>query len=264
MFIFPKNNWKGKKTLCCKNNYFFIKKCVCVYVTWVIYWHINVLMYLTWEQHLKILKTKLSRGIGLLAKARYYLTPNLLRTLYYAIFDSYLRYKCQIWSQQKSQNITDILDLQQKALRIMNFKSKFTSWKPLFKKLNILTFPDMVRSEHCLLVLRKINQILPTNLMNNFLFTENQHNHNTRTTNNWNLTFPQVNTTSYGLNSVTYKIAKDWNSIQNEIDFNFTENHLSQIKFLKAFQKSIFSDWNCIKTLMPARSFWQVLILGNI
>ena len=78
--------------------------------------------------------------------------------------------------------------------------------------------------------------------MNNFQFTENQHNHNTRTANNRHMIFPQVNTTSYGLNSVKYKIAKDWNSIQNEIDFNFTENHLSQNKFLKAFRNSIFSD----------------------
>ena len=87
-------------------------------------------------------------------------------------------------ANKKSQNITDILDLQQKALRIMNFKSKFTPWKPLFKKSSILIFPDVVRSENCLLVLRKINQTLPMNLMNDFLFTENQHNHNTRTANN--------------------------------------------------------------------------------
>ena len=78
--------------------------------------------------------------------------------------------------------------------------------------------------------------------MNSFIFTENQYNHNTRTANNRNLLYPQVNTTNYGLNSVTYKVAKDWNSIQNEIDFNFTENHLSQIKFLEAFRKSIFTD----------------------
>ena len=104
-----------------------------------------------------------------------------------------------------------------------------------------MTFSDILRSENCLLVLEQINQALPTNLQNMFKFSENQHTHNTRTANNLQVSLPQVNTTNYGLQSVTYKATKDWNSIQNKINFNFTEDYLPQNKFLKTFRENIFS-----------------------
>ena len=44
--------------------------------------------HLSWNQHLKMLNKKLSRTNGLLAKVRYYVSPNLLRMLYFAIFES--------------------------------------------------------------------------------------------------------------------------------------------------------------------------------
>ena len=90
-----------------------------------------------------MLKQKLSRANGLLAKTRYYLLLNLRktlyfslfeshlrheclqnprRTLYFSIFESHLRHGCQIWGQQKSQHIHDIENLQGKANRIMNLK----------------------------------------------------------------------------------------------------------------------------------------------
>ena len=57
---------------------------------------------LTFKNHLGNLKFKLNRANCLLAKIRYYIKPLLLRTSYYAIFESHLRYGCQILSQTKS------------------------------------------------------------------------------------------------------------------------------------------------------------------
>ena len=47
---------------------------------------------LTFKYHLDNLKFKLNRANCLLAKIRYYIKPMLLSTIYYAIFDSHLRY----------------------------------------------------------------------------------------------------------------------------------------------------------------------------
>ena len=104
-----------------------------------------------------------------------------------------------------------------------------------------MTFSEILRAENRLLMLKQINQALPTNLQNMFKFGENQHTHNTRTATNRQVSLPQINTANDGLNSVTYKAAKDWNSVQNKINFNFTEDYLSQNKFLKAFRENIFS-----------------------
>ena len=52
--------------------------------------------FLHWKAHFTILRAKLERLIGLLAKLRYFVSANLLRTVYYAIFDSYLCYGCEV------------------------------------------------------------------------------------------------------------------------------------------------------------------------
>ena len=58
--------------------------------------------FLHWRTHYTILRTTLERSVGLLAKLRYFTSANLLRTVYYAIFDSYLHYGCQVWGQNKN------------------------------------------------------------------------------------------------------------------------------------------------------------------
>ena len=60
---------------------------------------------------------------------------------------------------KKSQHIHDIEILQCKAIRIMNFKSKYVPSKPFLIDSKIMTFQDIIKSEHCLLVLQKINRI---------------------------------------------------------------------------------------------------------
>ena len=103
--------------------------------------YLGILMdqHLSWDQHLKMLKQKLSRANGLLAKVRYYLSPKLLRTLYFSIFESHLRYGCQIWGQHSNHNLKDIANLQPKTIRIINFKNKYTPVEPLLKETKIMT-----------------------------------------------------------------------------------------------------------------------------
>ena len=105
-----------------------------------------------------------------------------------------------------------------------------------------MTLQEIIKSENCLLVLNQINKNLPTSLQNIFKLAEDHHDHHTRTVNKRHITYPQVNTTNYGLHSITFKAAKDWNTIQKIINFNFSDNYLSKSKFLKAFTNNIFLD----------------------
>ena len=52
--------------------------------------------------HLNIIKYKLNRANGILAKLRYYVTSELLKAINYSVFDSHMRYACQVWGQSKS------------------------------------------------------------------------------------------------------------------------------------------------------------------
>ena len=59
---------------------------------------------LKFKRHMQLLKTKLNRVNGLLAKIRHFISKNLLRTIYFAIFNSYLWYGCQIWDKKILKN----------------------------------------------------------------------------------------------------------------------------------------------------------------
>ena len=63
---------------------------------------------LPWNFQVSQIKSKLSRSSGLLVKLRYYVKPDLLRTVYLAIFRSILRYGIQVWGQNRNQAIKDI------------------------------------------------------------------------------------------------------------------------------------------------------------
>ena len=44
--------------------------------------------FLNWKPHYNVLRNKLERSIGLISKLRYFVSANLLRTAYFAIFHS--------------------------------------------------------------------------------------------------------------------------------------------------------------------------------
>ena len=48
------------------------------------------------------LKQKLNRANGILAKLRYYVTADVLKTIYYAFFDSRMKYAYHIQGQVQS------------------------------------------------------------------------------------------------------------------------------------------------------------------
>ena len=75
--------------------------------------------HLTFKNHMGTVKLKLKIENGLLAKLRHYVNPILLRTIYYAIFESHL--------QTQRQVLLNIEKIQNKALRIINFKNP---WEP--------------------------------------------------------------------------------------------------------------------------------------
>ena len=54
---------------------------------------------LGWQYHVNDLSIKLNRANALPFKMRKYVSLKILRSIYFAIFDSYLSYCCLIWAQ---------------------------------------------------------------------------------------------------------------------------------------------------------------------
>ena len=56
--------------------------------------------HLLFKDHIKFLKQKLNRANGILAKLRHHLpSDDILKTVYYSLVDTHLRYACQVWGQ---------------------------------------------------------------------------------------------------------------------------------------------------------------------
>ena len=87
------------------------------------------------------LTQKLNRANRILAKLRYYVSANFLKTIYYALFDSHMRYARQIWGHSHSKISDMIQTTQNKALRIINFKQFFLN---VLNLSNLLKVPSVI------------------------------------------------------------------------------------------------------------------------
>ena len=76
---------------------------------------------LSWDTHLNTLIPKLNRAIHLLPKIRHHTPKYILKTIYFSLFNSHLIYASQIWGQSKSDHFRKLVQLQDKALTIINF-----------------------------------------------------------------------------------------------------------------------------------------------
>ena len=88
--------------------------------------------HLNFSFHINSISTRLSRAIGMLAKIRYYVTRDTLRSIYFGIFSSILTYGCQIWGQIKNKHFIRLVTLQNRAIKIMNFVNFRETASPLF------------------------------------------------------------------------------------------------------------------------------------
>ena len=114
---------------------------------------------LSWQHH--DLSIKLNRANALLFKMRKYVSLKILRSIYFAIFDSYLSYCCLVWAQNCS-TIQRIIILQKKAIRIINLQARNFHTSPLFKKNSILKFQDKICVENILFVRKSLNSLSPS------------------------------------------------------------------------------------------------------
>ena len=128
----------------------------------------------------------------------------MLRTLYYALFDSHLKYGRQIWEQKQSPTVETIEQTQNKALQILNFKGPQEGSDYLYKESRINKLKNIIIA-NCQFIYDQLKNNLPETFSNFFTLNTQLHQHNTRKN---RLAVPNANTTSYGSNSITLRSNK--------------------------------------------------------
>ena len=191
------------------------------------------------KYRLENLKLKLNKAKCLFSKIRYFVKLTLLRTIYYAFFDTHLRHGCQIWGQNQSKIVEAIKRIQNRTLWILNFKDLRGSVDYLYKESKIDKLKIIIIKANCWLVYDQLKNNLPETFSIFFTLNTQLHKDNTRKN---RLILPKVKTISYGSNSITLKAIKQWNEIQNFVKIDIYSPKMTYSKFLKSVENYIESE----------------------
>ena len=108
--------------------------------------------------------------------------------------------------------VSNILKLQKRFLRIITFSDSMAQPDTLFIIFAILKVHDLHKLQLGNFVFAWRQQATPAQFKFYFIQATSVHGYNTRFASGKNLTLPNVNTTQYGIRSITFYGAKLWKS----------------------------------------------------
>ena len=170
---------------------------------------------LNWKEHVHYVSRKIKRSIGILSKIRNYVTPNVITQLYYSPIYPYLTYGIVIWGNTYKSTLYPIVTLQKRIVRIITFSKFDEHSSPLFERLNILKFVDLVFLHNALFMHDYHFNNLSPSFKGFFSQVSLVHDHNTRTASRNTYYIDQI-ITNYGRFSLRFQGPKAWNTIDDK------------------------------------------------
>ena len=129
---------------------------------------INLDEFLTWEHHTKYVAGKAANAVFALSKLKNVVPLNAKLTIYNSLFRSFIEYGICAWGRSKSKNIDRITTLQKRAMRCI-FNAKYNAHTdPIFHKLKVLKFNDLLDLNEICFVHKFIYEKLPSSFDNFF------------------------------------------------------------------------------------------------
>ena len=167
---------------------------------------------LNWIEHIAYVKNKISKGIGIMHKARQYLSKCTLLNLYYAYIYPYMTYCIEIWGSATQSHLNCLFLQQKKFIRIMNFSLYLAHTNPLFHSMEVLPFKKIYYHRIGLMMYKFNNNLLPNCLSQLYERAGSVHDHNTRGC--------QLLRVSTGTKTFSNMSAHVWNALSNKINSN--------------------------------------------
>ena len=166
---------------------------------------------LSFKYHINLIKGKLGKGLHALATAKEHTPVSIRKNIYYALFESYLRFGCLLFGCAADKDLKDIEILQKKAIRLVAGAPYRAHTDPLFQSLRILKFRDLVRLERAVFVHKFRHNKLPQAFSPNFM--ELVDNSNLARRQDPGFYNPPPNIHSLTSRSPLSKMINDWNSL---------------------------------------------------
>ena len=116
---------------------------------------------MSWFHHIQYIKNKISKGLGILSKARKVFKETTLQTLYNSLIYPYLSYCVEVWGTAGETKISSLVKVQKKALRMIVSAPYKAPSKPIFDNLNILDMNNIYFYNTALFMFKYEHSILP-------------------------------------------------------------------------------------------------------
>ena len=176
---------------------------------------------LNWLDHITYVKAKISKGIGIMYKARKYLNKNSLKSLYHAYIYPYLTYCVEVWGCASKCHLNSLFLLQKKILRIMTFSPYLAHTDHLFKNLEILPIDKIFIDRIGITMFKVTYELVPKSIHQLFSRNKDIHSHDTRN--------KDLLRASTGTKNFTFLSSRIWNAIVCNININVS---LSRFKYI--------------------------------
>ena len=167
---------------------------------------------LKWSEHIKSVYNKLIRFAGIFYKIRQKLPFECLKSLYYAVVHPHLLYGIEIYANTSKSCLHDLMILNNKLLRIVQFQDIQTRTIDLYKSYNTLPIDCLHDFKILVLMFKFINlrESLPPSFTNYFKLNITVHEYNTRGHKG-----PHIDTvqTTFGQRCLQYKSGLKWNAL---------------------------------------------------
>ena len=184
--------------------------------------------HLSWKHHINYIALKISRNIGIISRLRHFVPLKTLLSIYNSVISPYISYGLIAWGQASKSHLDRILILQKRVVHLIYFLSFRTHAIPYFAQSNILPITMLYFKFSSILMLDITANSAPQNICNLFTFTQDIHQHNTRSASSGNY-YINHSRLNHHKNSFSIVGAKIWNSIPES--YRSLPNTYSKRKF---------------------------------
>ena len=130
---------------------------------------------------LLMLLTRYPSQLGLFEEQVHTLQKSSLRTLYFSMIYLYLQYCSLVWSSIYPTNLSRLVVLQKRVIRIINKSDFLAHTSPIFKELHLLKLQDIRILQICQFMFSYKSKKLPYKFQEMFILNSQIQNYNTTT-----------------------------------------------------------------------------------
>ena len=182
---------------------------------------------LKWDKHNEVQCKKISNSIALLKRARPFVPRHTLIKMYNAIVLPHFNYCSTIWNDGSCSVINKLSKLQRRAARIITSSTYDIRSSQILKDLNWKPIEVDLKNRETVMTFKALTGLGPDYLEQ--LFNECNNDIYSLRSNNTKLALPKPRT-NFLKRSFSYRAAKSWNELPNEITGDFRELSVSAFK----------------------------------